>query len=215
MINFLHSLLVVLSAFIGDLCTKNKVDKRTYFLLFVATYILSSCFYNFCDDFNDRQVFYFEEQSFKLPYHQDCQFTHEAVNYYVSNIDYHLMWGKEYFERSIEHAWYLPDLTDREKALECLKSVISASTGVTLQQKALNACVSLLTSYAIYASFNYNVMIENLYTSKYHYEMADFYLELLVKENENPERLLGPYRKNYKIDWERCKPKPTPVFKKK
>lgn len=124
--------------------------------------------------------------------HNQKLFLHEARTYtpptlaqrqaWQEKYDFHLKNGIRCYNEAKDKAWYLPNLTDREKARYCYTSL----SAVTLCTSACSACaaaiITLFTQYGLDAIDQYHYIENKLNWSRYHFDMCDHYHALMKQK---------------------------------
>ena len=75
----------------------------------------------------------------------------------------------------------LPNLTDRQNARYCFTASIAGITPLPPQSKLIAIILATLAEYGVDCVNEWYYINEKLYWSQYHYEMAEFYEEVLRK----------------------------------
>lgn len=107
----------------------------------------------------------------------------------VEKIEFHRQEAMRIFEEVKDRVWWMPNLTDREKARRMFNSIIPAilaQGGVTGKIAAVG--LTLFGQYGIDCMDEYDWIENKWYWCTYHAEMADFYESCLI----HAARLLNP-----------------------
>ncbi len=91
----------------------------------------------------------------------------------------HRIEGKKHFNAANEICVLIPNITDREKAKELFIAAVSASTQGRSWSAIVTGLSALLIQYCINVYDQWNQMKTHLNWSKYHFEMMEFYQDLL------------------------------------
>lgn len=100
---------------------------------------------------------------------------------WVSEYNFHLENGKRTFKDAQDRCAYLPNTDDRTKAKYCFTSAISLVGSSTPGTKLVAAVTTFLVQYGIDCMDEWHYINNKLNWSKYHFEMCDFYRDLLDK----------------------------------
>lgn len=93
--------------------------------------------------------------------------------------EFHLFNAKRTYEDAKTKAWYMPNLSDREKAKYCFTSAIATMGSATLTTKLVVAVASLLAQYGLDCQDEYEYITTKLYWSQYHLEMCEHFQSLI------------------------------------
>lgn len=99
--------------------------------------------------------------------------------YYQEKKEFHLKEGKRTFEDAQKRCKWLPEYTDRQLAQNCFITALSAIASGSPQSKALSMLVTALGQYGLGVLDEWAKIDEKLYWSQYHYEMYEFYTQVL------------------------------------
>lgn len=162
----LHSLIAVSAAFIINLFCRYKINYLFYLLFFVLTFFL-------CHVAKAKEYIH----------HHECYFGPEKIKEYVDKASEHEKQGAMYFESAARRTWWGPCFTNKQAAFACLQAASASALGPDLRTKALAACISLITTYSMACLDAWDRIERDLFEAEYNYEMADFYYEIIVREN--------------------------------
>lgn len=84
-------------------------------------------------------------------------------------------YAKYHYELAKSKCWWLPDLTDREKARHCFTGGIASFAAGTPQSKIVAIIISLLTGYGLACLDEWNFINDNLMRSEVWWESYEFY----------------------------------------
>lgn len=90
--------------------------------------------------------------------------------------------GEEHYSEAKSICWYLPKLSEREKAKMVFLSVIAAFPG-PLHLKAVAATIALLGQYGICCIDEYYDIDFNMAMSRYHFMLADAFRDHIKKND--------------------------------
>lgn len=110
-----------------------------------------------------------------------AELTATQKKYYKDKVSFHKKEGDRYYKEAKKMCWYLPDLEARERAKDCFTSVMAGLAAADLKSKAIVMLISMLTKYGLDCIDEWNVINTKLRWSEYHYEMQEFYKEVLDK----------------------------------
>lgn len=106
--------------------------------------------------------------------YDECKTNAEKARFHKSN-------AERTFNDAKEKCWYLPNISDREKARYCLSNIGALLSNSTPQSKIIAIIVTTLMQYGIDCCDEWNFINNKLYWSQYHYEMMEFHLDLIKK----------------------------------
>jgi hypothetical protein len=106
--------------------------------------------------------------------------TPQQREYYLDKIDFHESNAKRTYEDAKNRCWWLPEISERDKARYCITTAGALAQPGTPQSKIIKALVNLLIQYGIDCMDEWAYIQNKLYWSQYHWEMYEFYCEVLV-----------------------------------
>lgn len=101
--------------------------------------------------------------------------------YYQDKRDFHKKEADRTFSEAATRCGWLPKKSDRDVAKNCFVVAVSSIAGGTPQSKAVNMLLVALTQYGLDVIDEFSYIENKLNWSKYHYEMYEFYNEILVQ----------------------------------
>lgn len=101
-----------------------------------------------------------------------CTTNHQKYFFHKEN-------AERCFNEAKERCWWLPNITDREKAKYCFLNIGIFGVPGDQKSKMIIALVSTLIQYGIDCSDEWHYINNKLYWSQYHYEMMEFYTTLI------------------------------------
>ena len=116
----------------------------------------------------------------------DC-FDYEAAlspsdaRYYRDKKNHHQNEGIKSYERAHEKCWWLPRIRDRTMARSCFTTALTTATAGTPQSKIMAAITNLLITYGLSVMDEWDDINYNLMDAEYHFEMMEFYNDVLNK----------------------------------
>jgi hypothetical protein len=108
-------------------------------------------------------------------------FTGDEVEDLIDKIEYHEAEGEKLFKCAKESCWYLPECSDKDKAKYCFQSLIATFPACTPMSKIVSAFLAFMAQYGMDCMDQWHKIQTLLMEAKYHYEMKEFYEEVLVK----------------------------------
>lgn len=99
--------------------------------------------------------------------------------YYEDKVRFHKSNAERTFRDAKNKCWYLPDIDDRDKAKYCFNTGMAAVFAGDPYSKAIAAVASLLLQYGLDCMDEWEYIQNKLHWSQYHYEMMEFYQDVL------------------------------------
>jgi hypothetical protein len=121
----------------------------------------------------------FEIKQLKTLFFLQKSLSPEDKIYYQKKLAFHLENGQRCFNDAQNICWWIPSYTDAEKAKICFTTVMSTVTAGTLVSKVVAAISALLLQVGCDCMDSWNELQNKLHWSQYHFEMYEFYDELL------------------------------------
>ncbi len=106
-------------------------------------------------------------------------YTQKDKKYYQKMERYHDNEGHKCYENAKSRMWYLPNLTDREKARYCFTCAITTAMPGDPRAKIVGTIAQLIIQFGLDWIDEYNYVKNQLNWCAYHYEMSDFYYDVL------------------------------------
>lgn len=116
--------------------------------------------------------------NFRYP---DMKLDQYQVKKFMDLCDYHEKKAKKYLKRAEDICWWMPDLDAREKGQCCIRAIVASIGGTTPVSKMVLSLLSLFETYTEAALGDWYELQDNLLEANYHFEMLEFYQEVLVK----------------------------------
>lgn len=104
--------------------------------------------------------------------YDECTTNAEKARFHKTN-------AERTFNDAKDKCWYLPKLSERDKARYCFTNIGAIISNTTPQSKIVVCLVTSLIQYGIDCSDEWNYINNKLYWSQYHYEMMEFHLDLI------------------------------------
>ncbi len=114
-------------------------------------------------------------------YDQYATLTPTQARFYRDKKNTHQNEAVLSLERAHEKFWWLPRIKDRVMARSCYSTVLTTATASTPQSKIMAAIISLMITYGLSAMDEWDYINYNLMDAEYHFEMMEFYSEVLNK----------------------------------
>ena len=105
--------------------------------------------------------------------------SREQLAAWQKEFDFHLDNGIRTYNEAKDKCWYLPDISDRDKARYCFTSAIATIGSYTPSTKLIACVTSLLLQYGLDAMDEWNYIQNKLYWSAYHFDLCDHYYHLI------------------------------------
>jgi len=164
--NILMALVPIITGFIVNMISKKGHPWKTYMVIYVV-------YFFFLMSMDCRAETYFQPIESKL--------DHGTQMYYFDKMDFHERSGDYHFKKAEDIAWYLPETDDYIKAHYCFNGFLATFGVRTPMSKIVAGCITFLSSYGLSCMMEWQKMQTHLYESRYHYEMSEFYYEVLQK----------------------------------
>ena len=100
---------------------------------------------------------------------------------FIKKVEFHDKWGKYNLDQAQSKCWWLPNVSDREKAIYCWVTFMGSVAQTTPQSKVVVGLLSFLTLYGIDCVNEWDEIKTLLNWAEYHYNMKEFYENVLVK----------------------------------
>jgi hypothetical protein len=107
--------------------------------------------------------------------------TQDQIEMYIEKIEYHEEQAQINMLSAENEVWFLPTCDDKEKAEYCFTTLIASIAAGTPQSKIAAACIAFLAKYGLSCMEQWHTIQTYLHKAKFHYEMKEFYEEVLVK----------------------------------
>lgn len=108
---------------------------------------------------------------------KDRKFYQEKVKFHKEN-------GEKAYRDAKKKCWWLPDTSDRDKAKYCFTTAISLIAPNNPKSKLMGAILTLLLQYGLDCMDEWNYIQNKLHLSEYHFEMMEFYQEVLQQDKK-------------------------------
>ncbi len=142
-----------------------------------------------CEDLSfkyEDQVYIFEHplaifdmhEELKTPIYFSARENDDRKTY-AQKVKFHQREAERTYKQAKEKCWYLPDLSEREKARYCITSIGIGLAPMEPASKSITILVNALIQYTIDCCDEWHYINEKLYWSHYHYEMMEFYQEVI------------------------------------
>lgn len=146
------------------------------FLFLLGTYFLFKSLYIFGSEYE-----YTEKSLIEIERFYTCKMLkYSDYVFYIKKRDEHLDKAIHHYNQAYMACWYCPRISDQDKARMCYTSTW-AMLGTTPSLKIVLAVGSLLSQYGLECMKEWNFIKTNLYESQHHFEMYEFYNEILAR----------------------------------
>ena len=98
--------------------------------------------------------------------------------------NFHEKEGIKCYEKAKSMCWYLPQQSDKEMAEGCFITAMSMIAGSSPTSKVVAATITGLTQAGIAMMDEWNSIQHHLYWANYHFELCDFYSNLINNSDE-------------------------------
>jgi hypothetical protein len=152
--------------FVVHLICKVKMQPIFYFFLFLTfllgIYVIQG--HADCKNYNNKMVL-----------------TDQQMEEYIDLVELHKDRAETCMMSADIEVWYMPECEDKEKAKYCLGAFMASISAPTPTSKVIMACLAFLGNYSIDCMDSWQRIQYHLHKAKYHYEMMEFYQEVLMK----------------------------------
>jgi hypothetical protein len=114
-------------------------------------------------------------------YNRYVTLTYSQGKYYREKKNWHQDQAILAFERAHEKFWFLPRISDRSMARSCFTTAIATATASTPQSKVMAAIVNIMITYGLAALDEWDYINYNLAEAQHHFELMEFYNDILNK----------------------------------
>lgn len=180
--------------FIADMITDTKKKFYTYVIIFL---LIAGIGFTFSKGFAAEVEFLEKVHFSSTNFVRNAQIEIEVLKesfaspnfaldinqrlYYQQLIEHHRIEGDKAYIESKEKCWWLPNLTDREKARYCYTTALAGIATGTPGSKIVVMTITLLGQYGLDCIDEWHKIKTLLHSSQYHYEMMEFYQNVLNK----------------------------------
>lgn len=106
--------------------------------------------------------------------YDDCRTNTQFRQFHKEN-------GERCYNDAKDRCWWLPYLSERDKARYCISNIGVLACPGEPKSKLIIALVNMLIQYGIDCSEEWHYINNKLYWSQYHFEMMEFYDNLIKK----------------------------------
>jgi|SRR3954471_6215107 hypothetical protein len=115
-----------------------------------------------------------EEFLCKSPEYEQCKTIQQKFQFHKEN-------AERCYNDAKDKCWWLPDISRRKKAQYCFSNIAALMVSGDAKSKLIVVLVNTLVQYSIDCCDEWNYINEKLHWSQYHYEMMEFYEDLIKK----------------------------------
>lgn len=149
----------------------DKLKKGLAFTWFVFLFLLGVYFL-----FKSLYIF-----SGEYEYENYRMLKYSEYAYYIKERDHHWQKAMYHYNQAYMACWYCPRIEHQDKARMCLTSASSMVGSSTPTGAFVMSLTTLLVQYGCECMREWHFVKTNLYESQYHFEMYEFYLDVLAK----------------------------------
>ncbi len=175
---FLQAFIVSSLIFLADAYSKQK---KTFICYVTIFFIIAGMGFLFSAPHSSKKGAYAECKTYSLksvPKKKKKQVKRDR-KYYEKKEKFHGKEANKCYISAKSRVWYLPDLDDRQKARYCFTSALSACNPGDPRAKIVMISLSFLMQYGLDCIDEWNYIQNQLHCAAYHFEMSDFYFDLL------------------------------------
>lgn len=158
------ALICTISAFLGNIITKSKHSVKLYIIFFLITLTIG---------------LFLEANAYEL-YPYESKLTEDQKVYYMERYEFHKAKAISSYETAKNMSMFCLDLTDKEKADYCFKTLMATLVGSTPMSKVISAGIAFMSQFVCDSIGTWHTIQVLLYDSKHHYELQEFYADVLI-----------------------------------
>jgi hypothetical protein len=106
--------------------------------------------------------------------------THQERKYYMDKIEFHDANGKRTYADAKNKCWFLPEVSDRDKARWCFSTFVAGIAAGTPMSKVVAMILNALANYGLNCIDEWEYIQNKLHWSEYHFEMKEWYENVLI-----------------------------------
>lgn len=166
--------------FLANLVTRNKHKLADYVLVFIIGFLISYVQIGKCHayqgiDFNSAK---FELQDYR------AALDEEQIDHFEMLAKKNREMGNLCVFTAKKMIWFLPDLTDEQMSNMCLATFSVGLAPTTPWSKIIRMFIAVSVQYVGHCKNEWNHIQNLLHTAEYHFELAEFYDDVVEKAAE-------------------------------
>lgn len=158
------ALICTMSAVIGNLVTRNTHRFSLYFLVFFMAYLFSV---------------FIEGHSYEL-YPYESKLSQDQKEFYMKRYEFHKAKAISSYETAKNMSMFSLELSEKEKADYCFKTLMATLVGSTPMSKVISAGIAFISQFICDSIGTWHTIQVLLYDSMHHYELQEFYENVLI-----------------------------------
>lgn len=163
-------LILVFAIFMTNLIMKKKHKFSEYLLVFILGILASFIFVSKAESFELCPIV--------------CQLDEEQIDEYERLALKHRRLGDQATRDAEKLICLIPDLTDEQKSMMCFRIFVAGVAFGTPYSKIVTMFMTFMTEYMILVKDEWNKIQTFLHTAQYHYELQEFYEDVVEKAIE-------------------------------
>lgn len=163
-----------------------RINKYWQLILIIFLYILGMFYYTRVDalefTYEHQGQFYSIDHPLainQIEIYYRCAIAYHDCKNNAQFRQFHQENGDRCYKDAKERSWWLPDISDREKARYCFTNIGVIACPGDPKSKIIIALVTSLIQYGIDCTEEWHYINDKLYWSQYHYDMMEFYNNLI------------------------------------
>ncbi len=114
-------------------------------------------------------------------YNNNLVLTNDQMEEYIDLVEFHRDKAETYMMCLETEIWSLPECSDKEKAKYFFTSFMATFSVSGLSTKVMAAALTFFAQYGLECIDHWHRVQYHLIKAKYHYEMMEFFQEVLMK----------------------------------
>lgn len=178
MIPLLTAIFIVLTILVMQIIFKQKINWGTILIVF---FLLLGVLFFFSSEKGNAAENPYAQYEIRMFYHLK-KLNSQDRKFYEDKLIFHRENAIRTYNEANERCRFLPKVDDRKKAEYCFNSAIAMIAPATPMSKVVIGLISLLGQYGIDCLKEWHYIDNKLFWCHYHYDMMEFYEELLYYE---------------------------------
>lgn len=117
-------------------------------------------------------------------FHHVRSLKFEDCTTFARKVIFHRENAERCYRDAEKRCWYIPDITARRNADYCLSNAGALCYPGTPQSKLIAVMINTMVQYGLDCCEEWHHINNKLYWAQYHYEMMEFYQDLIAKGEE-------------------------------
>lgn len=158
--------------------------KRNY-LNYIAIFLIILGLYFFCKSFASAEIpvqdEYFFQHMKRTTVYKTRQSTSEQRIKWQEEYEFHMFQAIRTYNDAKDKCWWLPDITERDRARMCWTTAVSVLACPTPQGKLIVCVTQLLIQYGLDVIDEWDYIKDKLAWSKFHFDECERLQQLLQR----------------------------------